>query len=105
MSRQTLGLGNREPDYWLREKERLAIVDDIRTRADSFAELGAVCPECGHRIWEAQAGTLVYRGCHCMTFCFPPGHWLYDFNADNWAAAVALHSQSHPHRASFSRQN
>jgi hypothetical protein len=29
-----------------------------------------------------------------MTFCYPPGHWLYEFNADNWAAAVALHGQS-----------
>ena len=77
-----------------REEERQAIVDDIRTRADTFAELGAFCPECGHRIWQARAGTLVYRGCHCMTFCFPPGHWLYEFNADNWAAAVALHRQS-----------
>jgi hypothetical protein len=36
-----------------------------------------------------------------MTFCYPPGHWLYEFNADNWAAAVALHSQSHPHREPF----
>ena len=77
-----------------REKERLEIVADIKSRADSFSELGAVCPGCGHRVWQAHAGTLVYRGCHCMTFCFPPGHPLYEFNADRWAAAVALHSQS-----------
>jgi len=87
------------------EEERLAIVASIKSRADSFAELGAVCPECGRQIWEAQAGTLIYRGCGCMTFCYPPGHWLYDFNADNWAAAVALHYRSRPHRESFSVKN
>jgi hypothetical protein len=90
----------------MKETERLAIVDSIKARADTFAELGAFCPECGHRIWQATAGALVYRGCRCMTFCYPPGHWLYDFKPDNWAAAVALHCQSHPaHRESFSRQN
>jgi hypothetical protein len=89
----------------MKEKERQAGVDDIRRRADTFAELAAFCPECGHRIWEAQAGTLVYRGCHCMTFCYPPGHWLYAFHPDRWAAAVALHCQSHSHRESFSGQN
>jgi hypothetical protein len=76
------------------EEERLAIVDGIKARADTFAELSAVCPGCGRAIWEAKAGTLVYRGCGCMTFCYPPGHWLYEFNADKWAAAVALHCQS-----------
>jgi hypothetical protein len=87
------------------EEERQAIVDDIRRRADSFTELGAACPGCGHQIWQAHAAALVYRGCHCMTFCFPPGHPLYEFNPDRWAAAVALHCQSHPHRESLSGQN
>jgi hypothetical protein len=83
----------------------LAIVDEIRLRADSFTELAAICPGCGHRIWQAQAGALVYRGCHCMTYCFPPGHPLYEFNPDSWAAAVARKSLSRPHRESFSAQN
>jgi hypothetical protein len=78
------------------EKERQAIVDDIKRRADSFTELAAVCPGCGYYIWQAHAGSLIYRGCGCATYCYPPGHWLYDFNADNWAVAVALHRQSHP---------
>ena len=89
----------------MKENDRQAIVADIKRRADTFAELGAVCPECGRRIWEAQAGTLVYRGCGCMAFCYPPGHWLYEFNPDRWAAAVALHRQSHSHRESFAGQN
>jgi hypothetical protein len=84
----------------MKEKDRLAIVEGIKRRADSFTELAAVCRGCGHRIWQAQATALVYRGCHCMTSCFPPGHPLYEFNPDRWAAAVALHCQSHPHRES-----
>lgn len=80
----------------MKEKERQAIVADIKRRADSFAELAAICPGCGHRIWQAPAGTLVYRGCGCMTYCYPPGHPLYEFNPDRWAAAVALHRQSNP---------
>jgi hypothetical protein len=27
---------------------------------------------------------------YCMTFCYPPGHPLYEFNPDRWAAAVAF---------------
>ncbi len=57
-----------------RERERLAIVDDIKRRADSFTELAAVCPGCDCRIWQAHAGALVYRGCGCMTFMFPPAY-------------------------------
>jgi hypothetical protein len=87
----------------MREKERLAIVDEIKRRAESFTELADICPRCRHRIWQAiAAGTLVYRGCGCATYCFAPGHPLYEFTPGNWAAAVALHRQSHPHRESLS---
>jgi hypothetical protein len=87
----------------MKEKARLAIVDDIRRRADTFAELGAFCLECGHRIWQAEAGSLVYRGCGCLTFCYPPGHPQHEFGPDRWAAAVALHCQSRPHAETLSR--
>jgi hypothetical protein len=98
--------GSRGAESGRREKERLAIVEGIKSRADSFSELAAICPGCGQRIWQAiAADTLVYRGCHCMTFCFPPGYPLFKFSPDRWAAAVALHCQSHPHRESFSGQN
>jgi hypothetical protein len=85
---------NQEPDYWFREKLRLEIVEDVKRRADSFTELSAVCPGCGHHIWQASVGTLVYRGCHCMTFMYPPGHPLYEFHLDLWSAAVNLYCQS-----------
>jgi hypothetical protein len=87
---------NREPDYWLREKLRLEIVEGVKQRTDSFTELPAVCPGCDYHIWEARAGKLVYRGCHCMTFMYPPGHPLYEFNLTLWAAAVNLSNQSFP---------
>jgi hypothetical protein len=87
---------NREPDYWLREKLRLEIVEGVKQRTDSFTELPAVCPGCDYHIWEARAGKLVYRGCHCMTFMYPPGHPLYEFNPDLWKAAVNLFCQSFP---------
>src|ERR1700730_18191338 len=86
---------NMEPDYWLREKMRLDIVEAVKRCADSFTELTAICPGCDCCVWEARSGSLVYRGCHCMTFMFPPGHPLYEFNLDLWAAAVNLYCQSY----------
>jgi hypothetical protein len=100
---------NRESDYWLREKQRLETVEDVKRRGDSFTELSAVCPGCDHHIWQALVATLAYRGCHCMTFMYPPGHPLYEFNLDLWAGAVNLYCQSSSpnsnQESSFSGEN
>jgi hypothetical protein len=45
---------NHEPDYWLREKARLDLIETIRAEADRFSELDHTCPGCDTQIWEAQ---------------------------------------------------
>jgi hypothetical protein len=77
---------NREPDYWLREKELLKLVQRIRSEADSFVETEHVCPGCDERIWEARRGKMIKRGCHCRTLMVPPGNPLYDFKPESWAS-------------------
>lgn len=79
---------NTEPDYYVREKARLKLVEAIRERADSFRELPHQCLGCDFRIWEARTGDMVYRGCHCTTMTLAPGHRLYDFDPQTWSEAI-----------------
>jgi hypothetical protein len=81
---------NREPDYWLRESQRLALVESIRKAADSFRETDDTCPGCDFPIWEARQGDLIHRGCHCATISLPPGHRLRDFDPEIWDETLAL---------------
>ena len=67
---------NTEPDYHQRERNRLALVAQIREKATRYSETNNVCPGCDTPIWEADVGGTLYRGCHCMTFLTPPGHPL-----------------------------
>ena|SRR5215831_1785470 len=81
---------NKEPDYWLRENQRLALVESIRKRADSFRETDDVCPGCDFPIWEARKGDLTHRGCHCGTMLLPPGHRLRHFDSKTWSGMLDL---------------
>jgi hypothetical protein len=83
---------NREPDYWLREKIRLDLIETIRSTADRFSELDHVCPGCDTRIWEAQKAELIYRGCHCCSLTLPPQHRLYVFDPTAWAEIISVGS-------------
>ena len=67
---------NTEPDYHERERERLALVAQIRQTSTRYLELYAVWPGCDTRIWEAAVGGVLFRGCHCASFMAPPGHSL-----------------------------
>src|SRR5262245_32411841 len=81
---------NKEPDYWLREKERLKLIESIESDADRFCELEAICPGCDTPIWEAQKADIIYRGCHCISLVLPPGHRLYVFELSIWEQTVKL---------------
>jgi hypothetical protein len=81
---------NKEPDYWLREKVRLDLIESIRRDADCFGQLDSVCPGCDTWIWEARKGDMIYRGCHCLTLQLPPQHRLYVFDLDLWAQTIKL---------------
>src|SRR6266481_9734788 len=67
---------NTEPDYHERERNRLALVAQIREKATRYLETDLVCPGCDTPIWEADVGGTLYRSCHCLTFLTPPGHPL-----------------------------
>jgi hypothetical protein len=79
---------NHELDYWLREKVRQQIIEEIRAKADSFTITKNRCSGCDQRIWEAHQGEIIHRGCHCMTLMLPPGHRLYRFDDLAWAEVV-----------------
>jgi hypothetical protein len=79
---------NTEPDYWLREKERLNLIESIRKEADRFIELDQLCPCCDTRPWEANRGQTRYRGCHCATLKLLPGHKLYNFDRILWERTI-----------------
>jgi len=81
---------NREPDYWLREKARLKLLESTRTNSDRFFETEHVCSGCDYRIWEAHRASEITRGCHCLTVISPPGHYLHTFDPDAWAVAVEV---------------
>jgi hypothetical protein len=81
---------NHEPDYWLREKVRLDMIEIRRAESDRFCELDHICPGCDTRIWEAQKGNMIYRGCHCCSLTLPPGHRLYVFDLAAWAETIRL---------------
>ena len=84
---------NKEPDYYLRERQRLQLVEAIRERTGNFRRLRHVCPGCDRRIWEASKGDLLYRGCHCTTLMLPPGHRFYKFDLEQWARTVKANDQ------------
>jgi hypothetical protein len=56
-----------EPDYYQRERGRLAIIDDLRAEAIEFAEQIAVCPDCDFPIGQAVLSPdETWRFCHCQ---------------------------------------
>jgi hypothetical protein len=79
---------NKEPDYWLREKARLKILESVRKESDRFFETEHVCTGCDFKIWEAHQAEQITRGCHCLTIVSPEGHYLHEFDPDAWAVAV-----------------
>jgi hypothetical protein len=53
-------------------------------------ETSFVCPGCDHAIWEAWLPeNALYRGCHCVTFCYSEKLKAQPFNVDHWSELIA----------------
>jgi hypothetical protein len=97
---------NKEPDYWLREKARLKLLEQVRKTSDSFVETEQVCAGCDYKIWEAHRTNTITRGCHCITIVSPKGHTLYEFDPKTWALAVmasGVHMHAEQGRSGYGR--